>query len=252
MIHPWTQAPANVCRPDFVQLMLTFVTVQMLAGSLHKKSFFKIAIALLLILYSYFLWLMLRITLQYVPIKTDVAFLAIKQEYIHMPHYRIAFFVHVFSAVLVLLAGYTQFSKSLRIKFPRWHRRAGWLYVVVTIFLAGPSGFIIGLYANGGLPSQIAFCLLALLWVLFTAIALVNIIRKQVFSHRLWMIRSFSLALSAITLRAWKYLLVYLFHPKPMDVYLIVAWLGWTLNLVIAEIIILTLKNHARKKSVLS
>jgi hypothetical protein len=223
----------------------------MLSGNLHKKSVLKLASVLLLILYSYFLWLMLKITFQYVPIKTDVAFLAIKQDYIHLWHYRIAFFIHVFSAIFVLLAGYTQFSDSLRIKLPLWHKRAGWLYVIVTLFLAGPSGFIIGIYANGGLSSQIAFCLLAVLWMLFTAIALFKIIKKQVFKHRLWMIRSFSLALSAITLRAWKYILVSLFHPKPMDVYQLVAWLGWGLNLLIAELIILNLKKHARQKTTL-
>jgi hypothetical protein len=52
------------------------------------------------------------------------------------------------------------------------------------------------------------------------------------------MIRSFALTLSAITLRLWKYIIVMGFQPKPMDAYQIVAWLGWVLNLVIAEIII--------------
>ncbi|MBA3680717.1 MAG: DUF2306 domain-containing protein [Bacteroidetes bacterium] len=190
---------------------------------------------------------MLKITLQYIPIKTDAAFLAIKQSYIHLTHYRIAFFVHVFSAIFVLLAGFTQFSKKIRVKFPVIHKHLGWLYVIVTLFLAGPSGFIIGVYANGGISSKIAFCLLSILWILFTALALLKITKKQVLSHRKWMIRSFALALSAITLRAWKYILVALFHPKPMDVYQIVAWLGWTLNLVIAEIIILNqFKNESK------
>jgi hypothetical protein len=52
------------------------------------------------------------------------------------------------------------------------------------------------------------------------------------------MYRSFALTLSAITLRLWKYLLVGVFHPRPMDVYQVVAWLGWTLNLIVAEWII--------------
>jgi hypothetical protein len=52
------------------------------------------------------------------------------------------------------------------------------------------------------------------------------------------MLRSFALALSAITLRAWKYALVAIFHPRPMDVYQLVAWLGWVLNLVIIEVYI--------------
>ena len=216
--------------------------------SIKKNKLSSYAIILLMLLYTYFLWLMIKITLQYWPIQTDVAFLSIKQDYIHLLHYRIAFFIHVFSAIFVLLAGYSQFSNSFRIRYPKMHRRLGWLYAIVTLFLAGPSGFIIGIYANGGLSSQIAFCLLAFLWMLFTAIALIQIIKKQVSSHKAWMIRSFALALSAITLRAWKYILVALFHPKPMDVYQIVAWLGWTLNLVIAEIIILNkIKNDSKK-----
>lgn len=189
----------------------------------------------LLVVYGFLCWLMILITLQYLPIRTDVAFLAIKQDYVPLLHYRIAFFVHVFTAILVLLAGFTQFSTGLRRNFPGVHQTIGWLYAGVTILLAGPSGLIIGLYANGGLGSQIAFCLLAILWVAFTLLAVVRIRQKQVMAHRRWMIRSFSLALSALTLRAWKYLLVMLFHPHPMDVYRVVAWLGWVLNLVIAE-----------------
>ena len=95
-----------------------------------------------------------------------------------------------------------------------------------------------GIYANGGLSSQIAFILLAILWFLFTTLALLKAKNKDFIAHEKWMVRSFSLAISALTLRAWKYVLVYFFHPKPMDVYLIVAWLGWVLNLVIAELII--------------
>ncbi len=192
---------------------------------------------------------MLKITLQYIPIKTDAAFLAIKQNYIHLTHYRIAFFIHVFSAIFVLLAGFTQFSKKIRTKFSFIHKRMGWLYVIVTLLLAGPSGFIIGIYANGGISSKIAFCLLSVLWIVFTALALLKIIKKQVLSHRKWMIRSFALALSAITLRAWKYILVASFHPKPLDVYQIVAWLGWTLNLAIAEILIINKFKYENKTS---
>lgn len=217
--------------------------------TLKKNKWLQIATTCLAIAYSYFLWLMLKITAQYWPIQTDVAFLSIKQDYVHLLHYRIAFFIHVFSSILVLLASYTQFSNSIKTKYPKVHRRLGWLYIIITLFLAGPSGFIIGVYANGGISSRIAFCLLAFLWMLFTALALFKIIKKQVPSHREWMIRSFALALSAITLRAWKYILVALFHPKPMDVYQIVAWLGWTLNLVIAEIIILNKTRYEFKKT---
>lgn len=74
---------------------------------------------------------MLEITLQYIPVRYDVAFLAIKQDYVPLLHCRIAFFVHVFSAIFVMIAGYTQFSQPLRRPYPLLHRRVGWLYAVV-------------------------------------------------------------------------------------------------------------------------
>lgn len=180
--------------------------------------------------YTYTVWLMIQITLQYVPIRDDVAFLAIKQDYTPYLHYRIAFFTHVFASILVLPAGFTQFSKNWKL-----HRSVGRLYAYVTLLLAGPSGLIIALYANGGWSSRLAFCLLALLWIFFTAMGVKTARQRNFNAHRRWMLRSFALALSAITLRAWKLALVLAFHPRPMDVYRIVAWLGWTLNLVVAE-----------------
>jgi len=186
---------------------------------------------------------MIRITLQYIPINTDVAFLRIKQDFIHLGYYRVAFFIHAIIAIISLAAGFTQFSKSIRTNYPKLHRYLGWVYIISVLFFIAPSGFIIGLFANGGLSSQIAFCLLAVLWFYFTLRALTSARKKQFVQHRNWMIRSFALTLSAITLRAWKVSLVLLFHPKPMDVYLIVAWLGWVLNLIIAEILIFKLNS---------
>lgn len=181
---------------------------------------------------------MLGITLQYVPPASDVAFLRIKQDAVAYWYYLPAFLVHAYAAILVLPAGVTQFSSYLRRRYPRLHRRMGWLYVSVTLVAAGPSGLILAWHANGGWSSQLAFGLLALGWLAFTGTAAYQAFRKNWGLHRDFMIRSFALALSAITLRAWKYVLVAAFHPPPMDVYRWVAWLGWGLNLLIAEWII--------------
>ena len=192
-------------------------------------------LAAVLVVYTYTLWLMLEITLQYKSLGTSVAFLAIKQDYVSLAHFKVAFYIHVFSAILVLPAGYTQFSNRIRAAAPNLHKRMGWLYVWVTMLLAGPSGLVLGVYANGGPRSQTAFCLLAIGWMFTTFMAVRSISRRQIAAHRAWMMRSFALALSAITLRAWKYVLVWAFHPRPMDVYRVVAWLGWTLNLLVVE-----------------
>lgn len=204
---------------------------------------------LLLPLYALFCWLMVQITWQYIPWNTDVAFLRIKQEYISMAHYRWAFLLHVYSSILVLPAGFTQFSDRLRLRWPSVHRQMGWVYAIISIFLAGPSGFVIGWYANGGWSSQLAFCLLAVLWILFGCLAILRAKQGAYEAHKRWMYRSFALALSAITLRAWKYLIVAIWEPRPMDVYQIVAWLGWVLNLLIAEWLILRWKNKNTLKT---
>lgn len=186
--------------------------------------------------YSFFFVLMMEITLQYVPPKPDVAFLKIKFEETSHWYYHAAFFVHALSSIVTLLAGFTQFSSYFLGRWPLWHRRLGRVYVFTLLGLAGPSGFLIALHANGGIWSQLAFCTLAVLWLTFTLLAIQKARSSDIEAHRAWMLRSFALTMSAITLRAWKYLLVALFHPPPMDVYRVVAWLGWVLNLVLVEV----------------
>lgn len=199
---------------------------------------YRMFYAVLIILYAFFAYLLLKISLQYIPYDTDVAFLRIKQDVINIPLYKLAFFTHVYTAVFVLPAGFTQFSVNIRRKLPVLHRYTGWLYAAVVVLLAGPSGLYMGIFANGGLISQISFVLLAALWIWFTAVAVLKAVQGDYKTHREFLIRSFALTLSAITLRAWKYLLVFLFEPRPMDVYQIVAWLGWIPNIIIAELII--------------
>lgn len=150
--------------------------------------------------------------------------------------------------MFVLIAGLTQFSAYIRKQFREIHRYSGWVYAFTVLFLAGPSGLYMGIYANGGIISQTAFCLLAVLWIYFTSMAIKSAVKRDFKSHRKYMIRSFALTLSAITLRAWKFVLVFVFEPRPMDVYQLVAWLGWIPNLIIAEIIIYKLYHKPKSE----
>jgi hypothetical protein len=199
----------------------------------------------LLLLLAFFCWLMASITITYIPYNTDVGFLRIKQHYINIDHWRTAFFIHVYASIWVLFAGFTQFSRKLQRRQPRIHRTMGYIYTVDVLLITGPAGLLMGFYANGGTPSRIAFVSLACLWIFFTAMALYKARKKDFKSHRNYMIRSYALTLSAITLRAWKFGINNSFELPPMDVYRTVAWLGWVVNLGIAEIIIYRIKNKA-------
>jgi uncharacterized membrane protein len=191
---------------------------------------------------AFFTWLMAGITVNYIPYNTDVGFLRIKQQYIHIDHWRTAFFIHVYASLWVLLAGFTQFSKWIQRNNPRLHRTMGYIYVTNVLLITGPAGLLMGFYANGGLSSRIAFVSLAILWIFFTAMALIKARQKDFKAHRRFMIRSYALTLSAITLRAWKYAITNSVELPPMDVYRVVAWLGWVGNLMMAEWIIFSMK----------
>jgi uncharacterized membrane protein len=195
--------------------------------------FFRQTVLLLLLLF--FTILMVNITLPYFALEDTTAFLKIKQWIIHNRLWKSAFYVHVFTSSFCLLAGFTQFSEHWLKHYPLLHRSMGIGYVVVILFLAGPSGLIMSVYANGGPLSQLAFILLSVLWILFTYLGYHYARKGDIGRHRQFMIRSFALTLSALTLRAWKFGIVLFFRPQPMDLYMLVAWLGWIPNLLFAE-----------------
>lgn len=179
---------------------------------------------------------MAKLTWQYFPLGSDIVFLRIKQDVVTtVPIYLTIFYVHIYSAILVLLAGFTQFSVLILKKYRPLHRLSGKLYAFTVLLLAAPSGIFIGFYANGSWHTKLSFMLLGILWWFFTVKAMHAIWQKQFIIHEKMMTRSFALALSAITLRAWKVIIVYSFDTAPMDTYQIIAWLGWIPNLLIAE-----------------
>lgn len=184
---------------------------------------------------AFFFVLMLQITIPYFAFEDGVGFLRIKKWIIHNPFWKTAFYIHVVTSCVCLFAGFTQFSGSLLKKQPTLHRTIGWTYIVTVLLLSGPSGLVMSLFANGGVLSQAAFTSLSLLWIYFTLKAFLYAKAGNFPEHRKFMIRSYALTLSAVTLRAWKFAIALTLRPHPMDVYMIVAWLGWVPNLLVAE-----------------
>ena len=197
--------------------------------------------------YFYFSFLLLLITLQYIPYNTDVAFLRIKQDEIALDYYKIAFFTHVYTSIFLMLLGFFQFSQTIKRKYINIHRWSGRVYAMIILLFSGPSGLVMSYHANGGIFSQISFVILSVLWMSFTFLSVYYVLKKDIINHQKFAIRSFALTLSAISLRLFKYIIVLLFQPLPMDVYRIVAWLGWTFNLLIAEIIIIYFISNKKK-----
>lgn len=197
---------------------------------------------------AFFTLLMARIVAPYTSGRLDIAFLLSKQHIIYSWHYRSAFYLHIFPALLVLAAGMTQFSGYILKKASVVHRWVGKVYVFSIVFVCGPAGFVMAWYSNGGWVSRTSFLTLSILWWVCTFIAWRAVLRGSVRRHRVWMIRSYALTLSAITLRLMQFYLVTQSQLDPDFSYQLIAWPSWLFNLVIAECII-QYKNYRRTLS---
>lgn len=193
-----------------------------------------------------FLWAILAflslylgiITFAYFSLRTDIGFLLAKQDFITDRAWMAAFYIHISSSILVVLTGPFQFVKKLRQRYLSLHRTLGKVYVGAILFLAAPSGFYMALYANGGFWSQAGFTVLSLLWFSFTFLAYKRVREHNITEHKKWMIRSYALSFSAITLRLYVPLLSLYFEWEHDFVVQITAWINWIPNLLVAEWII--------------
>lgn len=189
----------------------------------------------LLLLFSY---LMFGIIFPYTSGRLDIDFLLTKQHIIHLLHYRWAFYFHIFSSLLILLSGLTQFSSYVLRQWPQVHRWVGKAYVVLILFISGPAALIMSFYGNGGWPARISFVLLSLLWWGFTFHAWRLALQRQFQAHAHFMIRSFALTLSAISLRLYQLLINSYFDVDPEVLYIFLSWFSWLGNLAVAEWVI--------------
>jgi uncharacterized membrane protein len=179
-------------------------------------------------------------TTEYLSFRSDIHFLLAKTEVVFDMGWRSAFYIHIISAMIVLIIGPFQFVKKLRNKYLNTHRSMGKIYAYGIVLLAGPSGFFMAFYAEGGLWSTIAFLIMSLLWIWTTIMAVYFARKKKIIDHKKWMIRSMALTFAAVSLR----LLVPLFSAglglEENFVIVSTAWLSWIINLAIAETLILT------------
>ena len=216
-----------------------------------KTSYQYITLNIIIFMfYTYLCFLMVKICIAYFPWNTEQHFLLLKQDVVNTQPWQFAFKVHVVASSFALIAGFTQFFRLFRTRYPQIHRLSGWLYIITILVFALPSGFILALSAAGGTATQISFILLSVLWGFSTVFALRAALKKQWLLHRDWMIRSFALSLSALSLRSWK-MVLYELQPyfdwlTPVHIYQLESWLGWVVNLLIAELIIFKL--HQKSK----
>ena len=199
----------------------------------NKKYITSIGWAALI---AFFSFQMLMIVLPYTSWEWDVDFLITKQHVIHLDYYRVAFYSHIFSSVIVLLSGAFLFSDFVLKKMPKLHRVVGKTYVFLLLLISAPSGIVMAFYANGGWMAQLSFLILTPLWWWFTYQGYRTARQRKFKAHKKWMIRSYALTFSAITLRVAQMILGSFFYLDTEVQYILVSWGSWILNLMVVEL----------------
>lgn len=179
-----------------------------------------------------FLALMLfLIASRYLTFNPDVFFP--EQKLVYMAHTAMIV-LHVAGAMLAILIGPFQFLEGIRKgRLLKLHRWLGRVYLI-SVLVGGLAGLYMATLAYGGVVAQLGFAVLGILWLFSGLMAYVHIRNKRLELHRAWMTRNYALTFAGVTLRLWLPLLSGL-GMDFLPAYLIVAWLSWMPNLIIAE-----------------
>lgn len=151
--------------------------------------------------------------------------------------------LHAGLGAVALLIGPLQFMQSLRSRAPTVHRAMGMIYVTACL-VSALAGFVLATGNTSGAVAGLGFALAAIVWTVCTARGLGCVIAGQYAAHRRWMIRSYAMTFSAVTLRL-QLALGLACGLEFAEFYPILAFSAWIPNLIVAELWLL-LRNPAR------
>jgi hypothetical protein len=151
--------------------------------------------------------------------------------------YRAAFYVHIFAGPVVLFNGLILLSETVRRRYGGWHRWLGSFQVVVLLLFVLPSSAVMSRHAFGGWPAGLSFLLLSAATASCAIIGVVHARRRHYDRHRRWMLRSYVLICSAVTLRLISGTAGLVGVPSPEQAYILAAWSSWLFPLAAYEIV---------------
>jgi len=141
--------------------------------------------------------------------------------------------LHVIGGVAALLLWPVQFARRIRTRRPGFHRATGRLYVAACA-LAAPTGFVLALGTTAGPVVSVGFAIPALLCATFTWLGWRAAVERRFAEHRDWMLRSYGIIATAITLRLLIPAAAFLDFDF-LAAYRVNSWLAWIINVAMVE-----------------
>jgi uncharacterized membrane protein len=105
--------------------------------------------------------------------------------------------VHIVFAFIALIAGFLQFVDRIRLNRPKIHHYMGRVYVS-SVFISGLLALVLVFYIEV-FTKAVSFLALAVFWMFTSWKGYRAAVQKDFKEHRIWMIRSFSFTLVAVS-----------------------------------------------------
>lgn len=150
--------------------------------------------------------------------------------------WNLCFYVHLPAGSLCLALPWVSFGRGFGV-LRKMHAVIGKSYTWITVLIVCPTGIYLGIYAKGGTITIAGFMLQGILLAIYTVRGWLCARRGDAGGHISNMIRSYSIAVVVLTFRVL-HILFFVLRVPYQDNYAMSQWLGLTINLLVAELII--------------
>jgi hypothetical protein len=183
---------------------------------------------------SFFSILLIRNTIPYFSFSQDFSFIEERAILFAGHFYKTCFYIHIFAGMLCISTALIQFSSYILKKRKAIHIISGRIYVFVVLLLGAPTGLYMSFFAKGSFWERALFLFMAMYWFYTTAKGFQTILQKNVLAHKIWMIRSYSMAMTAVTFRIY-HLFFYYYGVDHLHNYEVSLWISVIGNMLVAE-----------------
>ena len=173
-------------------------------------------------------------TLPYFSFRKDLGFIEERSLLFQSNLYSSCFYIHIFAGAVCIITALVQFSRYILKKARPIHRWSGRLYVSVVLFLGAPTGLYMSFFAKGSIWERLLFMFMAVTWFITTLYGLSTIRKKNVLAHTIWMMRSYAMAMTAVTFRIY-HIVFYLLDWGHLENYELSLWISVFGNMLFAE-----------------
>lgn len=194
----------------------------------------------------FFSLLLIYNTIPYFSFSKQFSFIEERAVLFLRPLYSTSFYIHIFAGMFCIGSALLQFSTAIIKKRKPIHVWSGRIYVFVVLLLGAPTGMYMSFFAKGTGAEKGLFMFMAISWFFFTLKGFTTILQKNVLAHKNWMIRSYAMALTAVTFRVY-YLILYLMDVELTRNYEVSLWISVVGNLLVAELVVFSKARHYLK-----